>query len=182
MQIPWLFPDFSQYSFFHDLQQNSLTFPWLLPSVEFPWLFPDCWTPCRMYYQEYTLSYYSYTLQKAVFYLGNLTISKCEFMKNGAAYFKQNMYNIFSASKFWFTCLFRVIPSACEIYWPWLGEIQQSKTISQKICIFLNLCTSHYLQNPFPGIIFIIISKETACNCYDSLNPLLRIHSSLAVA
>ena len=44
MQIPWLFPDFSQYSFF------SLTFnkiPWLFPSLEFPWLFPDRWTPCN---------------------------------------------------------------------------------------------------------------------------------------
>ena len=44
MQIPWLFPDFSQYSIF------SLTFnkiPWLLPSLEFPWLFPDRWKPCQ---------------------------------------------------------------------------------------------------------------------------------------
>ena len=45
MQIPWLFSDFSQYLFFPDLQQNSLTFPWLLPSLEFPWHFPDHWTP-----------------------------------------------------------------------------------------------------------------------------------------
>ena len=44
MQIPWLFPIFI---FFPDLQQNSLTFPWLLPSLEFPWLFPDRWTPRR---------------------------------------------------------------------------------------------------------------------------------------
>ena len=43
------FPDFSltfpNIHFFPDLQQNSLTFPWLLPSLEFPWLFPDRWTP-----------------------------------------------------------------------------------------------------------------------------------------
>ena len=43
------FPDFSlnfpNIHFFLDLQQNSLAFPWLLPSLEFPWLFPDRWTP-----------------------------------------------------------------------------------------------------------------------------------------
>ena len=42
-------PDFSltfpNIHFFPDLQQNSLTFPWLLPSLEFPWLFHDRWTP-----------------------------------------------------------------------------------------------------------------------------------------
>ena len=37
---------FPNIHFFPDLQQNSLTFPWLLPSLEFPWLFPDRWTPC----------------------------------------------------------------------------------------------------------------------------------------
>ena len=47
--FPWLFPIFI---FFPDLQQNPLTFPWLLPSLEFPWLFPDCWTPCYCLYQE----------------------------------------------------------------------------------------------------------------------------------
>ena len=38
MQIPWLFPDFSQYSFF------SLTFnkiPWLFPDFCQVWNFPD---------------------------------------------------------------------------------------------------------------------------------------------
>ena len=47
--IKFKFPDFSlifpNIHFFTDLQQNSLTFPWLLPSLEFPWLFPDRWTP-----------------------------------------------------------------------------------------------------------------------------------------
>ena len=50
------FPDFSltfpKIHFFPDLQQNSLTFPWLLPSLEFPWLFPDRWTPCHGLVQE----------------------------------------------------------------------------------------------------------------------------------
>ena len=45
------FPDFSltfpNNHFFPDFQQNSLTFPWLLPILEFPWLFPDRWTPCH---------------------------------------------------------------------------------------------------------------------------------------
>ena len=38
MQIPWLFPDFSQYYFF------SLTFnkiPWLFPDLCQVWNFPD---------------------------------------------------------------------------------------------------------------------------------------------
>ena len=38
---------FPNIHFFPDLQQNSLTFPWLLPSLEFPWLFPDRWTPWK---------------------------------------------------------------------------------------------------------------------------------------
>ena len=40
---------FPNIHFFPDLQQNSLTFPWLLPSLEFPWLFPDRWTPCGVF-------------------------------------------------------------------------------------------------------------------------------------
>ena len=51
------FPDFSltfaNIHFLPDLQQNSLNFPWLLPSLEFPWLFPDRWTPC-CYFQSTT--------------------------------------------------------------------------------------------------------------------------------
>ena len=56
------FPDISltflNIHFFPDLQQNSLTFPWLLPSLEFPWLFPDRWTPW-MYFVGSNLDWYS---------------------------------------------------------------------------------------------------------------------------
>ena len=54
------FPDlsltFPNIHFFPDLQQNSLTFPWLLPSLEFPWLFPDRWTPCNILSPTFVLN------------------------------------------------------------------------------------------------------------------------------
>ena len=40
MQIPWLFPVFPIFIFFSDLQQNSLTFPWISQVwnfTDFPW-------------------------------------------------------------------------------------------------------------------------------------------------
>ena len=74
------FPDFSltfpNIHFFPDLQQNSLTFLWLLPSLEFPWLFPDRWTPWRSLDLIF-ISNWDFNFWRRVFLQWHITYLSC---------------------------------------------------------------------------------------------------------